>query len=562
MDIQIENFRGIHEAHIACHGITLIAGENAAGKTRIAQAAASALTGNPIPVSGVKKNTTNLFVHSGSAQGRITMANSKGLSVFSWPTFSFQTEGDAPKASNIAAGLESIVNESRISDRVRILAPYLFSDPTEDDLANALPGIVAQEISEIWDSIRTDGWKYAYEEARTKCSELKGRWFQVSGESYIAKKAASWFPEDWEEGLHCNTEKSLVNALNKNRTALEVAISKKAVGEVELASLRQAAAMKINLSALEESFKQGEQHYRQAVHARNALPPAEDQHNQSHSACPHCSSPVTITQRIPGGFILHKVAKLDKKEAKSCDSATLNADREVGRAQEALWEAKRSLEDGKRQAREIENIKKKLKKIENSKDHLFSEQIENCREQLHLAETRLAAFRIKKEADRLCASIESSKKVINILSLEGIRARKLAEAVHTFNQTILLPLCQLAQWPAVTLNEDLLPSLGGRLFPLLSESEQFRVRVTLQVAMAKMDRSDALIIDRADILDRAGRNGLIRMLSQIGIPSLVCMTIANPEKTPPPNLADLGKGTTYWVANGTVTPLNQVTKAA
>ncbi len=100
------------------------------------------------------------------------------------------------------------------------------------------------------------------------------------------------------------------------------------------------------------------------------------------------------------------------------------------------------------------------------------------------------------------------------------------------------------------------------MYPLLSESEQFRVRVTLQVAIAKMDDSAAMVIDRADILDRQGRNGMMKLLLRTGIPTLVCMTILDPEKDPPPDLAAKGKGQTYWLAKGIATPLNQFMKAA
>ena len=93
----------------------------------------------------------------------------------------------------------------------------------------------------------------------------------------------------------------------------------------------------------------------------------------------------------------------------------------------------------------------------------------------------------------------------------------------------------------VSLNDDLMPTLGGRHYPLLSESEQFRVRVTLQVALSKMDGSDAMVIDRADVLDRKGRNGMMKMLLRTGIPCLVCMTILDPKKDPPPDLAALGR---------------------
>ena len=77
-----------------------------------------------------------------------------------------------------------------------------------------------------------------------------------------------------------------------------------------------------------------------------------------------------------------------------------------------------------------------------------------------------------------------------------------------------------------------------------------------------MDGADAMIIDRADILDRQGRNGMMKMLIGLGIPCLVCMTILDPKKDPPPDLAARGKGITYWVEDGVAKPLSQLMKAA
>ncbi|MBF0148196.1 MAG: AAA family ATPase, partial [Magnetococcales bacterium] len=553
MDIHIENFRGIHDANIACRGITLIAGENAAGKTSIAQAAAAALTGNPLPLYGLKKGEAGQLIHSGSAQGRVTLRTSNGKAVLSWPSSVLQTEGTPPRASLIAAGLESVAAETRTSDRARLLAPYLESDPTEEDLSKALPGFDPGQVTGVWNSIRINGWDLAHKEASTKGTELKGRWHQVSGESYGSKKAASWTPDDWDDRLFQCSEQDLVSNVHQHRAALDEAISRKAVGEADCDALRKVAAMEIDLSALEETVRQAEAHHWEMIKTRNNLPPAIEPGSPLAIACPHCSQPVVVTKKVSDGFVLHKAEELNRQEAKKRGMAIAAAEGKIGNAQNAVWEAKRALDDGRRQSLAAENARKKLEVIENSKNRVSEEQVEDCREQLHQAELQVAAFRIKKEADRLHALIESNQKVINILAPDGIRAIKLAEAIQDFNRNMLQPLCDVAQWPMVTLNDDLAPALGGRLYPLLSESEQFRVRVTLQVALAGMDRSDALVIDRADVLDRPGRNGLIRMLCQTGIPSLVCMTITNPDKTPPPDLASKGKGITYWITGGTAT---------
>ncbi|RMD61382.1 MAG: hypothetical protein D6826_10040, partial [Alphaproteobacteria bacterium] len=174
----------------------------------------------------------------------------------------------------------------------------------------------------------------------------------------------------------------------------------------------------------------------------------------------------------------------------------------------------------------------------------------------------LKAFLAKREADRIHTAIEANQHVIDVLAPGGLRARKLAEAVRRFNAEALAPLCEAAGWRAVTLDNGLEPTYGGRPYALLSASEQYRVRATLQVAMARLDGSEAVILDAADILDRRGRNGLFKMLIAAGLPALIGMTITDPEKTPPPDLAASGRGMTYWIENGIAAPLGNGARAA
>jgi hypothetical protein len=68
----------------------------------------------------------------------------------------------------------------------------------------------------------------------------------------------------------------------------------------------------------------------------------------------------------------------------------------------------------------------------------------------------------------------------------------------------------------------------------------------LQVAFARYDASKIVLIDRSDILDAAGRNGLIRALLKMNIAAILGMTIDSIDKVP--NLAGVG-GRAYWISD-------------
>ena len=562
MQIHIQNFRGIEEAMLQCNGVALITGTNATGKTSIAQAVAAVLTGNPIPMAGLRKNAAGMLVHTGAAQGQITLEGEEGTAMLSWPTAKVQTDGSPPQASAIAAGLESLADEARPANRARLLSPYLKADPTKEDLTEQLSNLKPEHITTLWDKIQVDGWDLVHDHAKTTGAEYKGRWHQATGEAYGSKKASSWFPDDWDDDLTGSSEHALTSALDQNRTTLDEAISNKAIGEVELQALEKSAARKIDLAALEDAVKKAKEIHWEAVKARNDLPPAHDSGSPIEIHCPHCENPVIVTKKTAGGFALHKVTHVSKKEMKDRGLAIAAADGKISHDQDIVWSEERNLAEGKRQIKDIKTAQARLQEIKNRQEHVTTDQLESCREQVRLSEARLAAFRKKREADRLHATVEANQQVIKVLAPDGLRAWKLTKAVGSLNQKVLAPLSQEAGWATVSLNDDLMPTLGGRLYPLLSESEQFRARVTLQVALSRMDGSDAMIIDRADILDRQGRNGMMKMLIGLGIPCLVCMTILDQKKDPPPDLAARGKGVTYWVENGIAKPLSQFMKAA
>lgn len=557
MQIQIQNFRGIHEAQLECDGVTLVTGTNAAGKTSIAQAVASALTGNPIPMAGMRKNAAGMLVHTGAAQGQILLEGEEGSAVISWPSAKMQTDGMPPQASPIAAGLDSLADETRAANRARMLAPYLDADPTVEDLSEALPSIQPEYQDQLWESIQVNGWDLAYDQAKTKGAEFKGRWHQVTGETYGSKKASNWFPENWDDSLSGMSVQSLTGILDQARRDQDTAISRKAVGEAELKAMEKAASVTVNLDSLEKDVEQTKKNHWEAVQYRNGLPPAQDSGSPIEVHCPHCEGPVIVTQKVSGGFVLHKITHVSKKEAKERGQAIAAAEGKIANAQDRVWEAERNLAEGKRQLKMAKEAQGKFDEAKKRQKGMTEEQLDSCREQVRLSEARLAAYNTKKEADHLHATVDANQQVLKVLAPDGLRAWKLAKAVGALNSGVLASLSRKAGWPVVSLSNDLTPILGGRLYPLLSESEQFRVRVTLQVALAQMDESHAVVVDRADILDREGRNGMMKLLIGVGIPALVCMTILDPKKDPPPDLAARGKGITYWVENGAVTAFHQ-----
>ena len=266
--------------------------------------------------------------------------------------------------------------------------------------------------------------------------------------------------------------------------------------------------------------------------------------------CPHCGEGLVIDggKIMPPPENLPTQAEIDTRQAEIADKQKEVAVLEAEHAKVAeLWKSVG------RELAEATRAKSTLEK--NPAPEGEYKDVEECRERVRRAEARLTAFLSRREADRIHTNIEANQSVIDVLAPGGLRAQKLAEAVQSFHAGHLAVPCKDAGWQDTTLDDDLRPTYGGRPYSLLSASEQYRVRAVLQLAMAKLDGSDMVVMDAADILDRHGRNGLMKMLIAASIPALVGMTIADPDKTPPPNLAASGRGSTYWIENGVIEPL-------
>ena len=69
---------------------------------------------------------------------------------------------------------------------------------------------------------------------------------------------------------------------------------------------------------------------------------------------------------------------------------------------------------------------------------------------------------------------------------------------------------------------------GGRPALLCSESERWRAQASIQLTLAAMTGSRAVVLDRGDILDPMGREGLVKVcaavLGKCPIAVLVCST--------------------------------------
>ncbi len=572
MNVSIQNYRGLASASLDLSRICLLAGPNEAGKTSASQAVASALTGEPVPIKGVKKTEAGLLVRAGTANGSVDLVGPNGSTNITWPSAKVKTEGQAPFASHFATGLQSIVNLDD-KERVKVLTEYLKAVPTRADLDAQLASLKlpVKHLEQLWQLIETAGWDGACAQIKDKGARLKGQWENVTADRYGSKKGESWIPGGYSDELMGQSEDKLAAVVTDARDALEAAIAADAVDDSKRAGLEELAALlpgrKIDALAAEadtvgpalnnqlnecNGFIAEIAKTREEMNAQMTALPSANQ--AAGMPCPDCG---TVLQ-VRGGA-LHIAGVLSADEISSRKTAIDELQAKIDSAQKAInkhmeaaarikgqindAEASRlqKITECKRLVKESEAAAKELEKPVSAASPIS---VDDCRTTLSQAETRLKAFKAKYEADRLHVAIGKNAELLAKIAPEGIRGDVLVKSLKKFNES-LAPLSKAAGWRAVTLESDFMPTYGGTIYLLLSESAKFRVRTILQMGMALIDKSQAIIIDAADILDKGGRNGLFKAVKAAGLPAMVAMTID--DKSLVPNLAKAGQGVSYWL---------------
>ncbi len=292
-----------------------------------------------------------------------------------------------------------------------------------------------------------------------------------------------------------------------------------------------------------------------AKEERTTLPPGNVEGGMP---CPHCGAFVVLRRvNLAETRLEAAEASIPQDELKARRMAIADADGRVSHLQGELAAANRAVEIARARMQSAAEASNRLALMPPvSSDANSAAATQNA---LVTAEARLLAWQRKNEADRLQVQISGNEKLLDILAADGLRAQKLARVLDLFN-TRLGELAQVAEWGPVTIAPDMTLAYGGRPYPLLSTSEQYRVRAVLQVAMARLDNSAMVVLDAADVLDGTTRSGLFALLEDSGLPALVCMTLTRRQQVP--DIAAAGLGQSYWLEGGNCTALSRAVPEA
>lgn len=573
MELSIRDYRGVERADIQVSPIALVTGLNGAGKSSILMAAAAVLTGVAMP-AGLAKKDSALVVRGGASNGKVTITGHEGTASVSWPVAEAMRDGKSPTSTAYAAGLSHLLDLDA-AGRAKVLSQYLKTNPTKEEFARALadadvmwslsgvgtqaeaPAIkalgldpmdardvaVGRIVEKVWPEIEAQGWDGALKNGEETRAGIKALWRNVTGKQYGEKVAAAWAPAGYDAIPAGATEQFLAEAVTVAKADLETTIRRAAVAALDLDGLRaKANGLDAAVTAEKAAKATKDAAYAEMMEWNNKAPPLVP---DAPMACPHCSGHVALAT---GGLVKATAGGVDATALAAAKQARAEFDSQHAKVREAFDAAKAAHDEAHQAVNDARAAHVKLDEVFAAGEAATEEDVARGKAAVTAAEAALKAFAAKREADAKHKAILQNQAILDVMAPDGLRKRKLTRVLESFNESRLAPLCEDAGFKPVTIGDDLQARYAGRPVHLCSESEQYRARVILQVAMAQIDGSAMIVIDRADMLDPGGRNGLLNLLLGADVPALVGMTVAAADKSP--DLAAHELGATYWVEAG------------
>lgn len=542
MLISIRNYRAIESAHIDLDGITLVAGPNGAGKTSISEALGALLTRSPVLVDGVLIKDAAALVRDGEKEAVADLQFGKGENDSinaTWPKAKILGNVAAgPEASMVAVGQLRITGAAKLADRLAILSRYIPGKVTDGELSKevAKAGYSEQSVAHVVSRVKEFGWDEIHSRSVTNGTQTKGAWEGITREKFGTSKAENWQPANYVD----ITDEQVDEA----QAVYDAAVGAVAVAVDKVPALQATvdAATGLDITEADERVKTAQDALDVVEAERAALGDADA--NDS-VPCPACGTHLVVRHdhntKAVGLFEAtetRSAAELKKLRLQiaAADGAVQRAMLELRTAESYREQVAKKIADGEAARAELESMA-----------GVDTEAIATAKAALDDALARKANRKRIEDAAATFRRWKQNQDLINILAPEGLRRVAMKRDLEAFNKR-LADLSAAAGWDDVTIEPDFSIAMGGRPYHLLSKSAQYRADVTLQVACAALDGSAMVIIDGADILDKAGRNGLFGMLRTAALRALVTMTFSAPALAP--NLAAAGLGRSYWLQDG------------
>jgi rubrerythrin len=559
--------------------LTLIAGDNGAGKSSLCEAIRLALLGELSRGLRHKKDMGAL-VRDGAKKGGIELSGEDWLTNTTLPAGAVKSSGAVPKGDALACCLTpDTYARMTPNDRKAFTLGLL-------DVGMGAAAIISRLLARdchpdkaqtIKPIVERRGYQAAADYAAEQATEARGKWKGLTGETYGSQKAEGWLPtvptppDGTVNGLQQQIDAldTEVSALNQqigaaNATAQTVeGLSRRIADAAETAKLhaRRTDALNAARKALAEA--------QETLAATRTK--AEGGSVAPHWPCPECG---TLLQQTPAALVPYSPpevladpqarAALPKLEAAVtlCERAVANAERDVKASDEAAA-LKVSLEEQLAAVPkddvmvDVNGLRAKIAEQQDIRRTLVSHQT-----RIRDAETaRLNAEQTRDLAAQAHRDVEQWVAIAEALQPDGIPGEILAEGIEPMNAAlghvhrVTADMAERSErWPLVQIAPDMSITYGGRPYGLCSESERYRADVMLALVIGDLSGIRFLLLDRVDVLSSRGRVALILLLHQLTAmadPPPIQVIALGTFKEPPKGLPT-SSWTVRWIERGAI----------
>ena len=559
MKLKIVNLLGVKRAEFDLGGIVEVVGPNASGKSSLAACAQALLAHEQNPLGVPATQAARVYLRDGEDEGLaeidgVEWRPGKGLTV---------TDGALPLSSPEAVGLVDYTARRGEKERLESLQSALLPDMSEiiDAVRERLLAYMPkQDVGGLLDVIGERGFDAAAVIYAERGREAKRQWQDIAGRAYGIKIASDWRPDGWLADMDVMTTQQAEEAVTAAREALATLHQVQAVTEAEA---QQAAEAKASLPGLQATLQATSDEVQTIRADMDGLPLQQ------------AEEAVTAAERelaIQRGITRAKKATLSCPHCRRTLSC-LHCRRVVSMSSDGTLEqydeeaARLVCEEAKGRAVEIEDQLMKLaldlgvlrKAVQGQQELLHAASDVRGEAKTSLAVAERLALQVGAEVDtadrraglmqaeqavddakrtsgmvsaearaaELSETIARYAEIVRALGPQGVRAQMMEVGLKRLNAGLSI-IGREAIWPLVQVGGKGAVMWNGRPIQLCSASEQWRAQAAIQLTLAAMTGSQAVVLDRADMLDASNREGLVRAVKRVagktGIAVLLCST--------------------------------------
>ncbi|MBM2884057.1 AAA family ATPase [Chromobacterium phragmitis] len=556
-----KNFQGLRHAGLSLSGrIALIAGDNGAGKSSLRDAIAMALSGQPFRVAKKKDYAQLVMEGQKGAEVRVEFDDGRAASL------------KLPDGKAVYSGGAAIGDTDSLRAALPFaLNPASFAAAEPDTRRTALfaltgcgvdergveqrlieRGVEQRYIDAVLPLVGA-GFPAAEADAKRRATEARGAWKGVAGEVYGDKKAEDWSVDArpvpdaeieqakqdaqavQDEINQCqqqmgelrarsqqqNDRKRQIVQLQEQAALLERIKAKLAADQLDLAKVRDEVeaitvgpaprvglvhdlARALNLS-LTMAIPFGDMNVEQRQHLV-AAGKALDQYAAEHGSLADDGVPASAEDvaRLPQ--LQHSLDMMTR--------AVANDERDLKITTDAVAQLE-ALTSGEQpepvSEADVTGLIERVSLLQITHKNLQAKLAEL------MEQNRIAADAVRRtqQAAQHHADVQAWSSVADAMAPDGIPAEILADALRPVNDR-LFELSQMAGWPRIQISRDMDITADGRVYGLLSESEQWRADCIIALTLSIMSGLRLVLLDRFDVLSVTGRNQLLNLLEGLG----------------------------------------------